>query len=129
MVASSNAMPAGVATSGEETGPAAAGTLQPVERAVDLDDARRVEAGPLEVAIDVGGEDERPPLHPRRPAPQDGEALVRSRGAVQVQAVAVEAPGQRGVAGEPVRPGQVDEAQRPVPVAEADQSRGPRRSQ
>jgi hypothetical protein len=50
------------------------------------------ETGRLELAVDIAGEDTDAVRHPFAPAPQDGEARVRNRGAVQGQAVPVKSP-------------------------------------
>ena len=76
-----------------------------------FEDAVGVEAGLLEVAVDVRRVDETAVLHPARPAAQGLKAGVRRRGAVEVEAMAVEAPRQLRVVAEPARVGQGDEVE------------------
>ncbi len=73
-----------------------------MDRAVDFADALRREAGLGEVAVDVAGEHEGVVPHCFGDAAQQGEAGVRGSGAVEGEAVAVEAPGQARVAAEGV---------------------------
>ncbi len=85
-----------------------AAVVQALHRAdgpVDLDDPVRVEPGALEMAVDVGREDEPAVRRSVGPAAQDGEPLVRRGATVQAHPVAVEAPGQLGILGEPLRVG------------------------
>ncbi len=64
--------------------------------------ARRVEAGTLKLAVHVGGEDKGPVFHPASPGLQDPESLMRQSGAVQVEPMTVETPGQCRIGGEPL---------------------------
>src|SRR5436190_13473947 len=74
-----------------------------------LDDALGLEAGALEMAIDIRGVDKRAMLHPRRPSAQDRKASVRGCIPIEIEAMSIEAPGQlRGIA-EPAWAGQGDE--------------------
>ena len=67
-----------------------------------LVDMRRVEAGQLKLAIDVAGEHEGAGAQCIGDFMQHGEAGVRQGGAVEGEAVAVEAPGLPRVAAEGV---------------------------
>ena len=69
------------------------------------------EAGLLELPVDVRREDEGAVRLLRRPPQKRGEALVRNGAPVEVQAVAVEAPGERGVVEEPLGVRELLEAQ------------------
>jgi hypothetical protein len=64
-------------------------------------DAVRVEAGALEMPVDVGGEDEVAILHRPGPGEKNGKAGVRGGPAIEVLAVPVETPGKVRVLPEP----------------------------
>lgn len=66
-------------------------------------------AGALELAIDVAGEDAVTLGHALAPAFEDREAGVRFGVPVQLQAMAVETPGQRRIGVEGVRRGDLGE--------------------
>ena len=93
-----------------------AGALHSIEGAVNLDDPLRVEAGALELAVDVGREDEssRAASGPAQRR-EDREPRVGSGLPVETHPVPVEAPGQRRVLGKPARVGQSDEIE-PEPL-------------
>jgi hypothetical protein len=63
---------------------------------VDLEDALGIEGGALEMPIDVGGVNAGPVLRAFGPAAQDREAQVGRGGPVEVEAMAVKAPGSVG---------------------------------
>eukprot|EP00754_Rhynchopus_humris_P022737 Rhum_TRINITY_DN14803_c0_g2::Rhum_TRINITY_DN14803_c0_g2_i1::g.119649::m.119649 len=89
--------------------------LQVVDGAVALHHRVLREARLLKVPVDVRREDER--ILPRQGAPlfENGEPRVRHGRAVQLQAVAVEAPGKGRVGVEPRRVGHRGEANTEVP--------------
>ena len=95
---------------GEDADAAAVQALQVVDRAVALDDRVLGEPGALELAVDVRCEDEEE-ARPLREAPEDLEAPMRNRPAVELEPVAVEAPGELRVVVEPARAREVDEPQ------------------
>src|SRR5262249_24373291 len=89
----------------KQADPAAFHALQPLDGAVNLKDPVRVEPGLLEVVIDVGSKDERSVTHPPRPCAEEDETVVRTCGAIQAQAMAVEAPSEPRVLIKPARVG------------------------
>ena len=68
-----------------------------MNRTVALMDETFREAGPLELTVDVAGEDEAPKRHLFGPAPQNGKTIMGNRPPVEVEPVAVEAPRERRV--------------------------------
>ena len=81
--------------------------MQVADGTVAFDGGAVVESRLLKLPVDVRGEDERTPVLGIGPPPKDGESGVRRRGAIQVEPVAVEPPGELGVAFEPERVGHV----------------------
>lgn len=76
---------------------------------VALGNRALVEPRDLELPVHVGGEDEAAVLSPAAPAAEEFEPVVGAGGAVQVETVAVEPPGQLRVAFEPTRARHLDE--------------------
>lgn len=93
-----------------------AGALQVVDGPVAFLDARLVEAGLLELAVDVRREHAEAVAHGFGPLPEQRESAVRNGCTIEHEAVSVEPPGQGGVLDEPPGVGHVDEAQAQVAV-------------
>ena len=93
---------------------AALEALQVVDGAMAFVDGRWIEPGFLELPVHVAGEDAAAVVHAGPPAAQDLEARMRLRRAVQLQAMAVEAPGPRRMVVEGVRAGDAGEVD-PLP--------------
>eukprot|EP01136_Pigoraptor_vietnamica_P028151 Opistho-1_new@85360 len=91
---------------------AGAGALEPVDGAVALEHVLLGEAGALELAVDVAGEDEGAPRQPLGPPAQDREAVMRNGLPVQRQAVTIEAPGEPRVGAERAGRGDLGEVHR-----------------
>jgi len=87
-----------------------------VDGSVVFDDPVGIEARLHEGSVDVAREDEGPVPHPRRQTLQDVVSGVRRGRPVQVEPMAVEAPGQLGVRLEPPRVRHVREREAEVPV-------------
>ena len=84
-----------------------------VDAAVALHDTLFIVPRLLKLPVDVGGEDE-PLLFSFRRLQQHRETGMGHRFAVEVQSMAIEGPRQRRICLEPVRIGQLDEAQPPL---------------
>ena len=81
-----------------------------MDRAVTLQNLLRRKAGPLEVPVDVAGEDEISLWTALAPAAEDLETGVRRRGAVEIEPVPEEAPCLFRISMEPVGVGDFLEA-------------------
>ena len=71
-----------------------------MNRPVAFVDPRRIEAGTLELPVDIAGKDKGAVRQRRAPVPQQFEAGVGEGRPVQRQPVPVKAPGQRGIGAE-----------------------------
>mmetsp|Transcript_22395 Transcript_22395/g.88656 ORF Transcript_22395/g.88656 Transcript_22395/m.88656 type:complete len:344 (+) Transcript_22395:1797-2828(+) len=85
--------------------------LQPVQRAVAFMQRQVLEPGALELPVDIAGEHRAAVQLPVRPLPQQRKAGMRHGAPVQRQPVAVEAPGEFGVALEGERRGHLGKVQ------------------